>query len=710
MARSEPLGVGEGSGEVSVLHVDDDEAFVDATAAQLEREHAALSVTTAVSPEHALEVLAESHVDCVVSDYQMPEMDGLAFLEAVREVDPDVPFILFTGKGNEEIAGDAVSAGVTDYLQKGTGTDQFTVLANRIENVVAQQRAAAEAAAKDRRMREVHERVSDAVVAIDEDWRYTYANDRALELLDRDEPELIGERLWDAFPGLRDSPFEEPLREAMATREATAGEGYFEPLDVWFEIRVYPDETGLSVYFRDVSERRRRERRYEAIFNGSYQFTGLMEPDGTLIEANDTALRFGGIDRDDVVGKKVWNTYWFQHGDAAEVAREAVERAREGEFVRHELDVQGDDRIATIDFSVRPITDDRGEVDLLIPEGRDVTELTERERRYEAIFNGSYQFTGLMEPDGTLIEANDTALRFGGIDRDDVVGKKVWNTYWFQHGDAAEVAREAVERAREGEFVRHELEVRGDEGTTVIDFSVRPVTDEDGDVTLLVPEGREISDLKEREAELRRQNERLEEFASVVSHDLKNPLTVAVGHLELAREDLDHEALDSVEAALERMAGMIEDLLDLAEQGRIVSDTEPVDLATVVDRVVEELPGDVDATVERRLGDECVVEADRERLQVLVENLLDNAREHGGDGVRIEVGCDGDGFHVADDGPGLPADDGAVFEPGYTTDQDGNGFGLSIVRSIARAHGWTVEAGESEAGGARFDVRFEPSP
>jgi len=127
--------------EIRVLHVDDDREFVELAQLMLEQESEALSVSIETGGEKGLEHIESSPVDCVVSDYDMPRSDGLEFLEAVREEHPDLPFVLFTGKGSEEIASAAISAGVSDYLQKVTTTDQFAVLANRIENLVRQARA-----------------------------------------------------------------------------------------------------------------------------------------------------------------------------------------------------------------------------------------------------------------------------------------------------------------------------------------------------------------------------------------------------------------------------------------------------------------------------------------------------------------------------------------------------------------------------------------
>jgi PAS domain S-box-containing protein len=233
----------------------------------------------------------------------------------------------------------------------------------------------------------------------------------------------------------------------------------------------------------------------------------------------------------------------------------------------------------------------------------------------------------------------------------------------------------------------------------------------------------------EQRRRLERQTERLDEFAGVVSHDLRNPLDVARGRLTLAREKQggsDH--LEAVDRAHERMETLIDDLLQLARNGGAMGDLEPVDLASIVRdcRRTVDLDGvSVDVTTDTR------VRADRSRLKQLVENLLRNSVEHasastrtesdgsaedapntsGSEGtgrpvpdVTVRVGELDGGFFVEDDGPGIPPDAReAVFDAGHTSG-GGNGLGLAIVERIADAHGWDIGVTAGSAGGARFEI------
>jgi len=186
----------------------------------------------------------------------------------------------------------------------------------------------------------------------------------------------------------------------------------------------------------------------------------------------------------------------------------------------------------------------------------------------------------------------------------------------------------------------------------------------------------------------------------MLAHDLRNPLTVAKGRLELAREDPDTHHLEVATEALERIEALVEDYRRLAVAGSIVVDPEPVDLAALVRESWAHVPTR-EATLE--VATERVVEADPDRVRQLLENLLRNAVEHGGSDVTVTVGDAEDGFFVADDGPGIPsAERGSVLDAGHSSVEANTGIGLSIASTVAEAHGWELSVTDAE--GARFEI------
>ncbi|GAA0643683.1 sensor histidine kinase [Salarchaeum japonicum] len=218
---------------------------------------------------------------------------------------------------------------------------------------------------------------------------------------------------------------------------------------------------------------------------------------------------------------------------------------------------------------------------------------------------------------------------------------------------------------------------------------------------------RDISERIERERQLERKNEQLEKFASIVSHDLRDPLNAAQARLSLAKAHAEggEEYIREVEEIHDRMGRLIDDVLTLTKEGRAVGETEHIALEPIA-RDAWQTAGTETASLE--IDDPNHVEADPERMRTVFENLFGNAVRYAGEDAHVRVGQldEGNGFFVSDDGPGIPAEKREdVFEYGYTDSENGTGFGLNIVKSIADAHGWNVEITESEADGARFEFR-----
>jgi PAS domain S-box-containing protein len=600
---SDPLD--DVSAPIEVLHVDDDPDFLELAATALEAQDDRLHVATTTDIESALERLEADEVDCVVSDYEMPVMDGIAFLEAVRERAPELPFVLFTGKGSEAVASEAISAGVTDYLQKQSGSGQFAVLANRIMNLVDRYDAERER----RQWVQAIETATQGIAIIDGDGVFRQLNAAYASVYDAEPADMVGTdwRAW--YPPEEVERFEADILPQVRAHGAWSGESVGVRVDgtcVDESLSLSQLEEGGHVcVVEDISERKAHERALER--ERSRMELALRATDSYLYEIDletGEEWRFGD-----------WAGLHGLPSDAAPTTESFIERC-------------------------------------VHPADRDF----------------------LREKHAELEQTDRDAVEWEYRTNPDADGPR-----WFR---------------------------------TELTLERRP----DGDSPRAVGLATDITAQKERELSLRQQNERLETFASMVSHDLRNPLTVVAGRLELTRERYEDDGdLAAASRALDRAFALIEELLAVASGERPPMEPEPVALADAAEHCWQ--PATAEAG-ELRVETDRVIEADEARLYHLLENLFVNAVEHGSagqpthvddavadGGVTVTVGGLDGGFYVEDDGVGIPeADRERAFERRYSTRESGTGVGLSLVRQVAEAHGWTLSVTESEAGGLRVEI------
>lgn len=288
------------TGTADVLYVDDDPSFADMISEMLERERDALEVGTADSAEEGIRVVRSEPIDCVVSDYSMPGTDGLEFLRMVREESENLPFLLVTGRGSEDIASEAISAGVTDYIQKGRGSDHYTLLANRITNAVEQYRANEELAERKRELEEVKRRFEsfvkhspDVITAVDGDGTIRYQSPAVERVFGCSPERTVGTDLLDhVHPEDRSTVRMSLSKLAEGDTEIDGGE---KPLieefrvetgsgsTVWIESVLSPGgefhEGEYLVNSRDVTEQKLREQELEDKTERLDEFAGIVSHD-----------------------------------------------------------------------------------------------------------------------------------------------------------------------------------------------------------------------------------------------------------------------------------------------------------------------------------------------------------------------------------------------------------------------------------------------
>jgi PAS domain S-box-containing protein len=397
------------SDAIRVVHVDDEPDFAELTGTFLERESDQIEVTTARSASEGLDCIDDIDPDCVVSDYDMPGRDGIDFLEAVREDHEDLPFILFTGKGSETIAADAISAGATDYIQKEGGTGQYAVLANRIENVVERYRAHKRSVRADRRRRQTLRRITDGYVEMDADLTVTDVNEQTLAMIDLDREDIVGQNYRDLTDGESDTSLA-AYEGVLETGETTTIEA---KSDInpgrWVQERIFPaeDGDGIFVYSRDVTQRKEREqrlrettRRLEGLLDSVQAVIWMLDAEDRFILVNENFRQVFGLDADTEISGIRPEELLGGDGSFAEDDRRARGTGEPVE-VEHEVTVDGDDRVYLA--RITPLFDDDGAVFATAGAAVEITERKERERTVTALHSAA-QTIAVAEDVATVYE------------------------------------------------------------------------------------------------------------------------------------------------------------------------------------------------------------------------------------------------------------------------------------------------------------------
>jgi len=530
------------------------------------------------------------------------------------------------------------------------------------------------------------------------------------------------------------------------------------------------DEAGLEQLRQELAQARRRiaeleileqqrkhaqdavresERKIRAVLDQTFQFIGLMEPDGTLIEANRSALEFGGLEESDVLGKKFWETPWWSHStELQQRLQEGLQRALAGELFRFEAHHPGlDGTIHYVDVSLKPVIDEHGEVIYVIPEGRDITERRQAEKelhRLAMAVENSSELVNMATRDGTMVFLNGAGCRMLGIDPGDVEQVNIMQVIPDHLTEL--VTTELLPALLRGDSWKGELQYRNLETGQLTDVHcvTYPVPDpETGELLFLANVSMDMTEQKRAERERRdleaqvRHIQKLESLgvlAGGIAHDFNNLLTGILGNVELALMDLPatspaRASLVGIEGAAVRAADLCRQMLAYSGRGRFV--IEVLDLSEIVMEMTHMLEVSISKKVRltyNPMNNVPPVEADATQLRQIILNLITNASEAigGGSGeISLAVGvmeCDRSYLsgafidevlpagtysylEVTDTGSGMDEETIAkIFDPFFSTKFTGRGLGLSAVLGIIRGHRGAIKVDSEPGSGTRFRV------
>jgi PAS domain S-box-containing protein len=708
---------------IRVLFVDSTPDRRDAAVEALQTESDRIQTVSVDSIAAARDSLAEQPVDCVVAAATLSDGTGLDLLAAVTAADESLPFLLLSDDTADLSA--AFEAGVTDVVPHVEGA--YNVLAERIESH-AECRSTD---STDDTARRQYQAFIDNVPGIvyrssaDTDTPFESAYGRCEGVSGYTSEQLETDVNWAA-------DVVHPEDQQAAKREVTAAVERGDRFEVTYRIRTQDGTTrwvtdrgwevdttdgiieGLIIDVSDRVEREQELQREHQRF--SDLFSNFPEPtvaygleDGTTVfrQVNAAFEALFGLEEDDIRGEPV--NELLVPGEQQTESQQIDQQVETGEMVDRVVTRLADDGPRIFNLRSIPV-DTGGEIDGFAVYS-DITERRQRQReleRYETIVETMPMGIFVVDEETRIVNVNEPGAAILGYPVEEVQGEAF--SRFVDDGVVTEAVveqyRQTIKELRselstkEKEIIEAEVTtLAGESRTLEVHMSLLPTDDGFGGSVQVF---HDITERKENQRERRRQNERLEEFANIVSHDLRNPLNVAKGHLDLATREYESESLDTVESALERMETLISETLALARQGEMVTDTQPVDLGDIVEGCWEMVQTG-DASL--HLRESITIQGDPERIKQLLENLFRNAIDHVGTDVSITVGRLPDGFYVADDGPGIPPEErDDVFEAGYTTSENGTGFGLPIVKTIVEAHNWSITITDSADGGARFEI------
>lgn len=672
-ASASGMSVAQSASAAHILLVDDNSDMRTYITALLTPHYRVTAVENGVA---ALAVLRAQAADLVLSDVMMPELDGFALLDALR-ADPatrEVPLILLSALASEDARLQGIAAGADDYLVKPFSARELLVrvatnlkLAQMRQATAQRERSARREADRAReQLASVFERITDGVIALDRQWRYTYVNRQAARLAQLTPDEMLGKQVWDLFPAAIDRTTSVQLQRALAAQVPVSFERFFAPLNLWIDVRAYPSPDGMTIYLRDLTDQREasaavdqaaeRAARLQAVtaaLSGALSFSQVAE---VIMQQGVAAL-------DADAGAVAVVTPDGQESELLRVIGYPPELAQL--FSRTSL------------AQAIPLNDAIRNRELVLIGSRD-----EAAERYPQL-TGARSLIDYQAWANVPLLLEDRAV--GALDFSFRQPRSFSTDDQLFMLILAQQCAQALERAR---LYEAEREARA-----------------------------------EAEAALKARDI----FLSIASHELKTPLTALMGYAQLLQQRLAQldvgarnlRAVDVLAGQALRLNRLIVTLLDISriQTGQLQLDVAPLDLNVLIGRVTDEVQLPLaQHTITCELPAEPVmIEADALRLEQVLQNLLQNAIKYSPDGgqVLVQVRCEEGHAHVtiADQGIGIPqAAQARLFERFYRAsniDQQqisGLGIGLYIVHEIVALHGGSVTVESAEGQGSTFTV------
>jgi len=722
--------------KIRVLYVDDESALLELCKTFLERS-GDFTVTISPSAPIAIELLEKEKFDAIVSDYQMPpEMDGIEFLKHLRTKGNTTPFIIFTGKGREEVVVEALNAGADGYLQKGgEPKSQFAELSHMIKKAVEGRWGAVALRESEASYRQFFATSRDCVFITSPEGKVIDFNDVALNLFGyRTREELAGISIPDLY---EDADVRKKFNALIIQK------GYVEDYPVRLRRRdgtiidtlittvsLKAEDGSVKAFFgtvRDITEKKRAEEEIrtlqqfqQSIIDNANVWISVLDPKGIILVWNTTAEQISGYPAKDVIGKNtVWKQLYPDPVYRKQVADNILEVIKKNTYVENfETRIRtnsGDEKI--IWWNTQPLRDASGKPVQFIAIGRDVTERRQTEERInalrqfeEGVIKNANIWISVLDGKGIVRVWNRAAEEISRYKADEVIGK---STIWRQLYPDKEYRRTVTATIKEvlgaNKYLENfETRIRTKDGhERIIWWNTRTLQDVPGLHETFIAIGKDVTEQKNLSLALTRANKKLHLLSGITRHDIKNQLMALMAYLDLSRDGFGSLAqqADYIKKA-QQIAGTIDRQINLTKDYEEIGVKMPSwqNVNAQVQQAITALPVQgVQVAID---CSDIDIFADP-LIEKVFYNLLDNALRYGGERmttVRFSARDADFGLMIQceDDGEGIKAEDKSrLFIRGFGKH---TGLGLFLSREILAITGITITETGIPGKCARFEI------
>ncbi|ACK70406.1 multi-sensor signal transduction histidine kinase [Gloeothece citriformis PCC 7424] len=716
----------------------------------------------------ALEAIRRHPPDLVLSDVMMPRLNGFELLQELRRnpLTEELPIILLSARAGEESLVEGLKSGADDYLVKPFSARELlarieaTLKMAQLRQQAAQkeQKLRAEAEAARQQITNIFESITDGFVAFDHQWRFTYVNQQAAQMLNQSREDLLGNQIWELFPETIGQECYQQLHQAFNEQITLTFEEFSPVFGRWFHLRVYPSSEGLSVYFRDITKAKEndllRQKNEERLRQSEERLNIALSSAPISLFHQNQELEYTwiynsafGYQINDVIGKTDEELLGAEQAQILTEIKSGVLQSGIGRRTEIKITVLEEDKY--FDLTVEPLRNLEGNIIGITAASVDITELKtaeqalrESESRFRVMADSAPVLIWMSGTDGLCNWFNQNWLEFTGRTLEQELGNG-----WAQgvHSDDYNFCLETYLSAfdqRIGFQMEYRLRRADGEYRWVLDNgkplftpegifsgyigSCVEITEQKEANLILEEKAQELAQLNTTLTEtaelLQKKNEELDQFTYIVSHDLKAPLRAIANLSQWIEEDLSdiippesQQQIELLRQRVYRMDQLINNLLDYARIGRSEATKERVEVAQLLEEIIDSLAPPPTFTLEIDLPMPTLM-TEKLLLSQVFSNLISNGiKHHGKDQGKLKISVQEQNnfyqFLIADDGQGIPVDYQekifAIFQTVKSKDnKDSTGIGLSIVKKIVEIQGGKIMVSSQVGEGTTFSFTW----